>query len=140
MFNKKPNFGTGKGIIPFPVGLVTNAKLAGYVLAPIAAEKGNKRLLAFLTEANELQDETAQADLFAANSQFDSMCYAAAVIEVKGAMVQTIDIGFDTNGSPIKVVSRDYKAADGSTKAGKAYELATAKELKEYEAAQLETA
>lgn len=141
MFNKKPinSHGKGKGIIPFAIGTVMNAKLVGYQYAPISAEKGNTKLAQFLSDVNELEDEGAIDDLFTGKPQYEDMCYLAVFIEVNGQTVQTIDIGFTAEGTPIKVVSRDYKDAKGDTKEGKAYEVATAAELKAYEAAQVAT-
>lgn len=141
MFNKKPinSHGKGKGIIPFAVGTVMNAKLIGYLYAPISAEKGNTKLAQFLSDVNSTTDEKAIDDLFTQNPRFEEMCYLAVVVEVNGNTVQTIDIGFSPAGTPVKVVSRDYKDSAGATKEGKAYEVATAAELKAYEAAQVAT-
>ena len=142
MFNKKPtnSHGRGKGIIPFAVGTVLNAKLLGYVYAPIAAEKQNKKLLTFLAEQNSTEDEKVIDDAFASNPQFEDMCYLAVIIEVNGNSTQTIDIGFKAEGTPVKVVDRPYKDSTGAEKPGKAYEVATVAELKAYEKANLQPA
>ena len=141
MFNKKPvnSHGKGKGIIPFAVGTVVNAKLIGYQYAPISAEKTNKKLLEFLTEVNDYEAESAIDDSFSSKPQYEDMCYLAVFVEVNGQTVQTIDIGFSPEGTPVKVVARDYTDAAGKVKEGKAYEVATAAELKAYEAAQVAT-
>ena len=142
MFTTKPknSHGKGKGVIPFAVGTVANAKLLGYLYAPTSTNKTNKGLTQFLSEVNALQDEAAIDDHFTSKPMYEDMCYLAVVIEVNGSPVQTIDIGFSPEGTPIKVVERPYKDANGDEKPGKAYEIATKAELEAWNKANLEAA